>query len=574
MHTRVQHHIPALAIHLTAPLVAIVAMSDSDGRENHFTHLLIGTYYSQSILSAALATDPANEVLHIDTNDYYGSEHASLTLCQLVDKLKEDPQGNFSFPYFNEDPKTIPPELSSLDRHYSLSLLPCLQPASRESPSLQVLIRSHVAKYATFRLLQRTCLYSSENEELQSVPSSKEDIFKSTLLSLIDKRKLMKFLQAVIDPDHTMTDEELDKPLIGYLSQSYKLSSDLINAIVYGIALSPDASLSTREGITRIQSHLKSIGQYGNSAYLVTQYGGIGDLIQGYCRVSAVKGSVFVLGKDIRSITRQDERYEIKLEDIEETFTADTIIAPQDTLSNHNLFEPTPQPEPQRTLQSLLLLDRSLSIPTQSQDQDPIETALLIFPPNTLIPHHSHTITTLLLGEGTFCCPKGQYLVHSSTSFAPDGSSSAEEVHTAIKERILKLAKGQIVEWQPSSSDTKQDDTAVPLLEAHWVSAPSSPATIVPSDTATPAAQPELEGTISTLSDIETLKAEKIYYALKGIHSPPYPQAKPQGRTEDEYRGRGGVGPDDNHENDDEQPGDDGMVLFFPPEQSSNDDEE
>jgi RAB protein geranylgeranyltransferase component A len=36
--------------------------------------------------------------------------------------------------------------------------------------------------------------------------------------------------------------------------------------------------------LERAAAHLKGTGKYGNSAYLVGQYGGAGELAQSYCR--------------------------------------------------------------------------------------------------------------------------------------------------------------------------------------------------------------------------------------------------------------------------------------------------
>ena len=61
-------------------------------------------------------------------------------------------------------------------------------------PFISCLISSGVARYGSFKLLDRILIYSSANDSLRPVPGSKEDIFKSQDLTLVDKRKLMRFL--------------------------------------------------------------------------------------------------------------------------------------------------------------------------------------------------------------------------------------------------------------------------------------------------------------------------------------------------------------------------------------------
>ncbi len=212
--------------------------------ESHYDVLLVGTDLPTSILSAALArasvpsgsdaagagartgadasaesSSRALKVLHVDENEYYGGRWAGLTLRQMCDwaaaaaasaSASNDRKGKgrevaFSFPYFQSQGATIPEALAKLDRHYSLPLTPTLLASS--GPALDALVRSNVAAYATFRLLEETVIAaspaaspspSSSSIELRHVPSSKEDIFKDRSLSLLEKRKLMKFLQSVL----------------------------------------------------------------------------------------------------------------------------------------------------------------------------------------------------------------------------------------------------------------------------------------------------------------------------------------------------------------------------------------
>lgn len=64
---------------------------------------------------------------------------------------------------------------------------------------MEALVRSGVAKYASFKLLDAVALY--EDGTFTRTAANKEDIFKDKRLSLIDKRKLMKFLMFATKED-------------------------------------------------------------------------------------------------------------------------------------------------------------------------------------------------------------------------------------------------------------------------------------------------------------------------------------------------------------------------------------
>lgn len=122
---------------------------------------------------------------HVDLESYYGGHQASLTQEELINWYKK---------------RTTPDGfLSSTDslhfsRSYSISLAPSLIPSV--GPLIDAIIRSGVSRYGRFKLLDAAFTYdASRTSAVQQVPGSKEDIFRARDISLIDKRKLMRFLQ-------------------------------------------------------------------------------------------------------------------------------------------------------------------------------------------------------------------------------------------------------------------------------------------------------------------------------------------------------------------------------------------
>lgn len=619
-------------------------MTPPQDEDNAYTHLILGTSLTHCILSASLCQSPtSNKVLQVDSNDYYGGENASLTLSQLESYLASLPstsKAKVTFPAFEATGSGdgLPPQLKGLDRHYSLSLTPALLAA--HGPALDALVRSKVAEYATFRLLQRTAVYtpednegsaaaSSSNSTLRPVPSSKEDVFKTptSVLSLLDKRKLMKLLQwcatAKLDEDPTATTQ--DDAILSSARSSPKLwtfltggnqrlSPSLASAIAYGLCLSPDAHLEPALlALRRLQTHLRSTGKYGNAAYLVAQYGGAGELVQGYARAAAVRGATFVLGKGVERCEESDEKggdgrqyFDVSLKDVDETFRCEKVVGSRKELEKLGLVQPPDASASssrggKATLQGLLLLDRGIQLPspadaasssstsdTPQKSPSPIETALIVFPPQSLSltsgKHNAVTVTALVLGEGTFCCPKGQYVVHfTAANLAGEDVVAAEELFEAAKRAMLGLARGSEVEWRPASAGAQKGEgedgvatkdasnDVVPLMEAFWlstdsgedaievVSASPSDAPRPPASISSDAAASDTPQLLSTILDTSTQRAESLFYSLHGLTPEEAAAAaatrrstRRRRRDAAEYRGRGGAGPEDEEEDEDE----------------------
>lgn len=228
--------------------------------------------------------------MHIDRNAYYGADEASLTPDEWLDWSKHD------------DPKfssisTANNILSS--RQYSLSLAPALLPAT--GPLISSIIASGVARYGGFKLLERAAVYTSG--QIRSVPGSKEDVFKSKVISLVDKRRLMRFLLFAAGDfeDRMELEGRIDLPFVQFLQDVFFLNPNLTEAIAYALAFCTSASgilfrislkqethggypETTLPALKRTRQNLRSTGRYGPSPFLIGHYGGLGELAQGFCR--------------------------------------------------------------------------------------------------------------------------------------------------------------------------------------------------------------------------------------------------------------------------------------------------
>lgn len=123
-------------------------------------------------------------MIHIDENAAYGGEHASLSLSEIVEWAETVPGASVE----------VDAALLSASRQYAISLVPHLIPAT--GPFVAALVNSGVARYGSFVLLKRVVVAASKDGAIgfRSVPASKQDVFRDRGVSLVQKRRLIKFL--------------------------------------------------------------------------------------------------------------------------------------------------------------------------------------------------------------------------------------------------------------------------------------------------------------------------------------------------------------------------------------------
>ena len=94
---------------------------------------------------------------------------------------------------------------SSQSRQYSLDVTPHLLLSRAEL--VDVLIASSTSSYIEFKAVDQSYLCPSEREGLQQVPVSRSAVFTTQLISVAEKRQLMRLLAAVM-PNHKVTAQQ------------------------------------------------------------------------------------------------------------------------------------------------------------------------------------------------------------------------------------------------------------------------------------------------------------------------------------------------------------------------------
>ncbi|CAA7259504.1 unnamed protein product [Cyclocybe aegerita] len=482
--------------------------------ESQFDAVIFGTGLVESMTAAALSK-AGYKVAHIDVNPYYGGDEASLSLEEFVQWA--DQVSSSSSEPSNPPPRfqrvSRSPEVPPQSRQYSICLQPAVIPST--GPLIASLVSSGVAKYSGFRLVDCVSVYDSSGR-VKSVPGSKEDIFKSKEISLIEKRRLMRFLTfAAGDLEGRQELEgKRDTPFVEFLKTTFTLSDEIANVIAYSLAYCMSATEPTFPTLRRLQQYLRSAGRYGPSPFLIGHYGCLGDIAQGFCRAAAVSGAVYILGRKVTNISRafltkteekddfpssSDEKeklafnYNIDLEDFPDTLSCNLIISSPTYIPSALREETLQVPSPSREFDSnvsclarcVAILDQALALrmqdpqpstpePTEEDEEDSqtaetapkavgVDTAILVFPPSSVAGGSTaHSAAVLINGEGSLSTPRDRWLVYITLPLSqqPEASTSAEALLKPYLDALLLLSA------DPSHSPIK------PLFTAFYLENP------------------------------------------------------------------------------------------------------
>ena len=207
---------------------------------------------------------------------------------------------------------------------------------------------------------------------------------------------------------------------------------------------------TTLEALTRLRSYLRSSGRYGASPFLVGHYGGLGEIAQGFCRVSAVNGGVYILDRKIERITTlssaSGDKFAVHLDDFPEPLTADVLVASHDQLPLSHRPPPAQDTHLSTIARCIVVIDKTIPFPplltseeglsgddvestpatpgdgdsagqssestTKSEapaEASPMDTSLIIFPPRSVDGGSStKAAQAFTTGAGTLSAPQGK----------------------------------------------------------------------------------------------------------------------------------------------------------------------
>ncbi|QEL61741.1 rab GDP-dissociation inhibitor [Candidozyma auris] len=216
--------------------------------------------------------------------DFYGGESASLTLSQLYKKFKPS--------------KQKPETFTGRDRDWCVDLIPKFLMANGELTN--ILVHTDVTKYIEFKQIGGSYVYRSGR--ISKVPSNEVEALKSSLMGIFEKRRMKRFLEFVANYDENNTMDEVynhfglergTKDFIGH-AMALWANDDYLNEVA-------------RPTIERIVLYVQSVARYGKSPYIYPLYG-LGELPQGFARLSAIYGGTYMLDTPIEEVLYDENK--------------------------------------------------------------------------------------------------------------------------------------------------------------------------------------------------------------------------------------------------------------------------
>ncbi|BGO98706.1 Rab GDP-dissociation inhibitor [Rhodotorula toruloides] len=279
--------------------------------DEHYDVIILGTGLTECVLSGLLSVE-GKKVLHMDRNDYYGAESASLNLTQLYKKFRG----------------TEPPAELGRDRDYAVDLIPKFMMANGEMTKM--LVHTDVTRYLEFKQIAGS--YVLRDNRIAKVPSTEMEAIKSPLLGLFEKRRARNFFLWVQgykeDEPNTHQGLNLDKNTMKEVYYKFGLEAGTQDFIGHAMALYLDddyLNQPARETYNRIILYTSSMARYGKSPYLYPLYG-LGELPQGFARLSAIYGGTYMLDKPVEKIEYDDKGKFVGVTSGGETVKADKVI--------------------------------------------------------------------------------------------------------------------------------------------------------------------------------------------------------------------------------------------------------
>jgi Rab GDP dissociation inhibitor len=256
--------------------------------------IVLGTGLKECILSGLLSV-AGKKVLHMDRNDYYGGASASITpLEKLFEKYKKEGMSEAKF---------------GRGRDWNVDLIPKLIMAN--GLLVKMLIHTDVTRYLEFKSVEGSYVFKSNPDKLYKVPVTGEEALASSLMGLFEKRRFRKFLiwaHGYNEEDQSTWSTLPPNTPMHKVFAYFGLDKNTADFSGHSIMLYPDdtwMSNECRHAIKRIKLYSESLARYGKSPYIYPLYG-LGELPQGFARLSAIYGGTYMLNHPIQKVLFDD----------------------------------------------------------------------------------------------------------------------------------------------------------------------------------------------------------------------------------------------------------------------------
>lgn len=261
--------------------------------DKEYDYVILGTGLKECILSGLLSVS-GKKVLHMDRNDFYGGESTSMhPLEKLFEKFNETKEPDDSF---------------GNGREWNIDLVPKFLMA--DGALVKLLVHTGVTRYMQFKQIEGSFVYRGGS--IYKVPADEKEALTSSLMGIFEKRRFRAFLLFVLkyscDDPATWEGINPETSTMKDVYTKFGLDKNTQDFTGHAIALYLDDEYMTQpceEPLRRIKLYYDSLSRYGKCPYLYPLYG-LGELPQGFARLSAVYGGIYMLNKPADEILMEN----------------------------------------------------------------------------------------------------------------------------------------------------------------------------------------------------------------------------------------------------------------------------
>lgn len=479
---------------------------------------VLGTGLLESLTAAAVARQ-GKRVLHLDSASSYGGSWRALNLAELEawavaesnsePEAKDEttaksaeglagatPQGFRSVPLALEplpscfrrrsmvwdpfqareatDVQALKETLSKSSSSFSVDLVPRL--LFGRSELVDVLVESGVSRYLEFQGLKSARVLTRQG--LMSVPLTKSEIFQDPVLTLSEKRTLMRFMTSLTpfagslafeSPAQLGVDQarkvpgpaeaafegaDMAEPWHVFLEKQ-KLSPRLQDFIIYAICLwdwlppataegdsrlyngQPDCKglfLSASEGLKRLGEFISSLGMHGRGTGMPLLYPmyGVAEMAQGFTRMCALHGGTYALRTSVTALLASEEEDGSWSAKGLVTQRGEVIRAGSIITSSDHFRQRTERATDDRD--ELVVFCRRMTVLLDCPLLVEEGVNLCLVPPSALEPALGNVVNVLQLDWSTGTCPRGYSVAHISQAWRAPRSAAAAPNDASSKE--------------------------------------------------------------------------------------------------------------------------------------------
>ncbi|KAJ1440823.1 rab GDP dissociation inhibitor alpha putative [Ochromonadaceae sp. CCMP2298] len=308
--------------------------------DGEYDAIIMGTGLTECIISGLLSVN-GKRVLHVDRNNYYGADTASLSLTNLFSKFRTDTPGA---------------QLGH-SRDWNVDLIPKFIMACGKL--VKILLHSKVTRYLEFKSIDGS--YVFKDAKVQKVPATPGEALNSSLMGFFEKRKFRNFLLFLSayekdKPATYMKGKSLDQMTMRQLYAEFGLDENTQSFTGHAMALQCDddyLDMPADFSADAIKLYVYSLEKYGKSPYIYPVYG-LGGMPEGFSRLCAIHGGTFMLNKGIDEVlfNSKGEAWGVK--------TGNEVAKAPIIIGDPSYFDPSKTAPQGKVVRSICILDHPI----------------------------------------------------------------------------------------------------------------------------------------------------------------------------------------------------------------------